>query len=49
MHKLRPREGGCSSSFALAERGTLTLGRHGFSGIPPGFGIATTAGKRGLV
>lgn len=45
MHKLRPQEGGCSSPFALAERGTLTLGRHRLSGIPPGFAIVTMAGK----
>lgn len=53
MDKLRPwergREGGCSSPFALAERGTLTLGRLRLSGIPPGFAIVTMAGKRGLV
>lgn len=49
MHKLRPWEGGCSSPFASAERGTLTLGRHRLSAIPPGFAIVTMAGKRGLV
>ncbi len=45
MHKLRPREGGCSSPFALAERGTLTLGRHRPLRHSSWIAIVTMAGK----